>query len=161
MLLSGCGSVTQSTKLEPGFVPQKSYAVSVGEITNVSPPAPDDEKVDLDPTEALREAVLRRLLEQGISTIPVSGSAHYVLVSEIREYRPGDAGKRWLMPGYGSTILWVESELRDGHKKVAQLSNRRTVDAGGLYTAGAYESIFDDVATDIVEGLKTKLGVGH
>jgi hypothetical protein len=157
VLLSGCGSVAQSTKLEPGFVPTESYTVSIGEITNASPPIPDDEKLELDPVEALRGALVEKLTEREISTAPVPGIAQYLLLATIKEYRPGDAGKRWMMPGWGSTILWVESELREGDEKVAQLSHRRTVDAGGLYTAGAYKSIFGDVATDIANGLKEKL----
>lgn len=159
VLLSGCGSVAQSTRLEPGFVPTENYTVAIGEITNVSPPIPDDEKVELDPVQALRSALLEKLAEREISTTPVPGAAQYVLVSTIKEYRPGDAGKRWMMPGWGSTILWVESELLGGGNKVARLSNKRTVDAGGLYTAGAYKSIFGDVATDIADGLKKKLAV--
>ena len=47
--------------------------------------------------------------------------------------------------------------MREGDGKVAQLSNKRTVDAGGGYTAGAYERIFTDVADDIVTGLNEKL----
>ncbi len=81
----------------------------------------------------------------------------YVLIPEIREYRPGSAFKRWLLPGHGSTILWVESVLREGNKKIGKLSTRHTVDAGGAYTTGAYESIFGAVAEDIVADLKKKL----
>lgn len=157
LALSGCGSVTQSTKLEPGFVPATRFAVSVGEVTDASPPYPNDEKVDLDPVQTLRSQIEQKLVEHEVAAPPLPGAALYVLVSEIREYRPGSAFKRWLVPGYGSTVLWVESELRDGEKKVAQLHNKRTVDAGGAYTAGAYESIFSDLAEDIVKDLKSRL----
>jgi hypothetical protein len=160
-ILAGCGSVAQTTRLEPGFVPQKTFSVTVGDITSESPPVPDDEKVELDPLQALRTALTKKLAEHEIPSVPSSTGAQYVLVSTIREYRPGSAFKRWLMPGYGSTILWVESELREGDKKVAESSNKRTVDAGGAYTAGAYESIFADVAGDIVVGLKEKLAAGQ
>ena len=62
------------------------------------------------------------------------------------------------MPGYSSTVLWVESELRDGDKKVAELYSKRMVDEGGGYTAGAHESISTDVAEDIASYLKATLG---
>ncbi len=84
-----------------------------------------------------------------------------MLNSEIREYRPGSAFKRWLWPGYGSTILWVESVLREGHKMIGEISTRHTVDAGGAYTAGAYQSIFGAVAEDIVADLKKKLSASE
>ena len=60
------------------------------------------------------------------------------------------------MPGYGSTVLTVECALHDGAKKVATVNARRTVDAGGGYTVGAWKTIFGSVAEDIVADLKKK-----
>lgn len=156
-VLAGCGSAVQTTELAPGFVPAKTYSVSLGEITDVSPPYPEDEKVDLEPVQALKAGLTQKLAEHQVSMAPGSADAHYILAPEIREYRPGSAFKRWLLPGHGPTILSVESDLREGDASIAKISTRRTVDAGGAYTAGAYESIFDDVAEDIVVDLKAKL----
>lgn len=159
LLLVGCGSATHTAKFEPGFVPSGTSLVSIGEITNVSPPYPDDEKVELKPSLELLTQLKQKLQENGMLASSGSAGAVYVLTPEIREYRPGSAFKRWLMPGYGSTILWVESVLREGDKKVGKFSTRHTVDAGGMYTAGAYQSIFGAVAEAIITDLKKKLSV--
>ena len=156
-LLAGCGTSMHSAKFEPGFVPKETPVVSIGAITNVSPPYPDDEKVELNPSAKLRTQLRTKLQENRMFASSGSTGTIYVLTPEIREYRPGSAFKRWLLPGYGSTILWVESVLREGNKKVGEISTRHTVDAGGGYTTGAYESIFGAVAEDIVAELKKKL----
>ena len=158
-LLAACGTATHTAKFEPGFVPSETSVVSIGEITNVSPPYPDDEKVELKPADELRTQLKQKLQENGMLASSGSAGTVYVLTPEIREYRPGSAFKRWLWPGYGSTILWVESVLREGAKKIGKFSTRHTVDAGGAYTAGAYRSIFGAVAEAIVADLKKKLSV--
>ena len=160
-LLAGCGTAVHTAKFEPGFVPSETLLVSIGEITNVSPPYPDDEKVELNPLEELRTQLQQKLQEKGMLASSGSAGTTYVLNPEIREYRPGSAFKRWLWPGYGSTILWVESVLREGDKKIGEISTRHTVDAGGAYTAGAYQSIFGAVAEDIVADLKKKLSASE
>ncbi len=73
----------------------------------------------------------------------------------IIEYRKGDAFKRWLLPGYGSTVLVVEATLLDAEGNVdATAQANRSVDAGGGYTIGAWKEIFEDVAADLVADLK-------
>ena len=58
----------------------------------------------------------------------------------IIEYRKGDAFKRWLWPGYGSTVLVVEATLLDAEGNVdATAQANRSVDAGGGYTIGAWK----------------------
>lgn len=159
LLLAGCGSTTHTAEFDPGFVPSGTSVVSIGEITNVSPPYPDDEKVELKPSMELLTQLKQKLQENSMLASPGSAGTIYVLTPEIREYRPGSAFKRWLMPGHGSTILWVKSVLREGDKKIGEFSTRHTIDAGGMYTAGAYQSIFGAVAEAIVSDLKKKLSV--
>jgi hypothetical protein len=74
----------------------------------------------------------------------------------IIEYRKGDAFKRWLWPGYGSTVLVVEATLLDADGNVdATAQANRSVDAGGGYTVGAWKKIFEDVSADLVSDLKS------
>lgn len=84
-------------------------------------------------------------------------SRRLVLMSSIVEYEEGDAFKRWLLPGWGSTVLTVRGDLKDGERLVGSVDARRTVSAGGVYTIGAWKSIFGDVAKDIVGELRTKI----
>lgn len=160
ILLAGCGTATHTAKFDPGFVPGETPVVAIGEITDDSPPYPEDEKADLKATDELRAQLRQKLQENGLLALPGSAGTVYVLNPKIREYRPGSAFKRWLWPGYGSTILWVESVLKQGDKKIGELSTRHTVDAGGAYTAGAYRSIFNAVVEDLVADLKKKLSAG-
>jgi hypothetical protein len=160
LLLAGCGSSNLTSNLEPGFTPRANPLVAIGAITNVSPPFPEDEKVALDPLQELKTQLEAKLLENNMLAGSSGAGKNYVLVPEIKEYRPGSAFKRWLWPGYGSTILSVESVLQDGGDKVGEISTRRTIDAGGAYTAGAYQTIFSSVAEDIVADLKQKLSPG-
>jgi len=72
--------------------------------------------------------------------------------------KKGDAFQRWLWPGLGKTVLEVHCELQDGDRVVGRADAKRTVDAGGGYTIGAWKSIYNDVAADIVEDVSTQLG---
>ncbi|MGY8961911.1 MAG: DUF4410 domain-containing protein, partial [Alphaproteobacteria bacterium] len=132
--MASCGTSNLTSNLEPGFTPRAKPLVAIGEITNVSPPFPDDEKVALDPLQELKAQLEAKLKESNMLASADGRGKGYVLVPEIKEYRPGSAFKRWLWPGYGSTILSVDSALRDGDKKVGEISTRRTIDAGGAYT---------------------------
>jgi len=81
-----------------------------------------------------------------------------VLAADIVEYEAGDAFKRWLLPGWGATVLVVRGTLVDAEsRKVGSVEAKRTVEAGGGYTIGAWETIFRDVANDIVTRLGEQL----
>ena len=60
--------------------------------------------------------------------------------------------------GYGATELSVRCAVFKGDEKVGNVFARRTVEAGGLYTVGAWKGVFETVAEDLVEELKAKLG---
>ena len=105
----------------------------------------------------MRDELEAKLRASGLFAGSTGGKQPLVISVRIVDYEPGDAFKRWLMPGYGSTVLSVECELRDGSKKVATINARRTVDAGGGYTIGAWNTIFTTIAEDIVSSLKKKL----
>lgn len=75
----------------------------------------------------------------------------------ILGYEKGDAFKRWLMPGWGSTVLTVQCDLLDSGSKVGNLEAERTVDAGGAYTVGAWEKVFKQVALDVVLVIEEKI----
>jgi len=85
-----------------------------------------------------------------------------ILSLNITEYRPGNAFKRWLLPGYGATVLSVDGELKDAKDRsvVATISHRQGVYAGGAYSIGAWKYIFSTVATDIAKDLKVKIEEG-
>jgi hypothetical protein len=79
-----------------------------------------------------------------------------ILAAQILDYERGDAFKRWLLPGYGSTVLSVRGELTDtaDGRLVGSFEARRTVSIGGAYSAGAWRTIFGKVAADVADDLE-------
>ena len=59
---------------------------------------------------------------------------------------------------YKRQVLVIEATLLDAQGSVdATAQANRSVDAGGGYTVGAWEDIFDDVAADLVADLISKI----
>ena len=55
-----------------------------------------------------------------------------ILTADIVQYEKGDAFKRWLVPGWGATVLVVRGALYESdNRKVGSVDAKRTVDAGG------------------------------
>ena len=105
----------------------------------------------------LSDAMVNELTNE--SLLGQDGATNAVTMNvNIIEYRKGDAFKRWLWPGYGSTVLVVEATLLDAEGNVdATAQANRSVDAGGGYTTGAWKKIFEDVAADLVADLKATI----
>jgi uncharacterized protein DUF4410 len=156
LVLSGCGAVSHETSLLPNYVPEPGSRIEVGTVTNVTGQVPkvDDEVVNIE--QLLTDALDKKLRGEDLlwSAPP---SRKLVLISKIVEYEPGDAFKRWLLPGWGSTVVSVEGELRDANRLVGTVRARRTVSFGGGYTIGAWRTIFASIADDIVSELREKI----
>jgi hypothetical protein len=120
--------------------------VEVGEVGNVS-----GEQFEVDVASMLRNALSEALQEKHLVWLSPDQPHHLILTARIVDYEPGNALRRWLLPGWGSTVLAVDAELRDadGGALVGVLSDRRAVRFGGAYTIGAWKAIFDTVAADI------------
>lgn len=112
-----------------------------------------EEKIDLE--QALREAIDIQLQKENML------GGDYSLKTTIVHYEPGNAFKRWLMPGYGSTELITRTEVfnRDG-ELVAVVPTAGEVGFGGVFTIGAWKRVLDDVAVEIVNVLKKATGRG-
>lgn len=149
LFLVGCGTVEHSVRVEDQQAFGHDTRVIVGEIANKT-----GESFDIDIEGMLREAIVNELTRQTLLAPEGSRDAVTMNVSII-EYRKGDAFKRWLWPGYGSTVLVIEATLLDTEGNVdATAQANRSVDAGGGFTVGAWEEIFEDVAADLVSDLK-------
>jgi uncharacterized lipoprotein YajG len=126
------------------------------EVGEIHAPTPFVEGVD---TAALLGAALSTELgKRGILWAGQPGADRFTLASEIVHYEPGNAFKRWLLPGYGATVLTVRGSLTfaDGGAAGA-FEHGRGVYAGGLYSVGAWKSIFDQVAADIARDLDNRI----
>jgi hypothetical protein len=151
MALVGCGTANQTLKMDDSFKCPPEAKIEVGKVTN------ETGKVfeEIDIVTAFTKAITQKLEEQNLlfKDLP---SEKLVLDTKIVEYEPGNAFKRWLLPGYGSTILAVKCDLKlhPDQKSIGSLEARRTVDAGGGYTIGAWNTIVGQVADDVIKKLK-------
>lgn len=148
-ILAACGTAEHSVRVADQLAFRTDTTIAVGNVSNKT-----GETFDIDIEGMLRGSMVRALKKE--SLLGQQGAPGVVSMDvNIIEYRKGDAFKRWLWPGYGSTVLVVEATLLDSNGNVdATAQANRSVDAGGGYTIGAWEKIFDDVADDLVSDLK-------
>jgi hypothetical protein len=148
----GCGTVEHKVSLENGYRVQPGTKVVVGPVQNKT-----GQSFDIDVDKMLADALTQRLKDEDLYWTS-DPAPKLTLSADIVQYAKGDAFKRWLMPGYGSTALVVHATLTDANNhEVGAVDAKRTVDAGGGYTIGAWESIFRDVAADVVTDLKKQV----
>lgn len=123
----------------------------------------EKEEHKVDATKMLWTALEKSLREKDLLWAESSKQNYYAISVQILDYDMGSAFKRWLMPGYGSTVLDVHTDVIDVDtgQKVSELEHRQTVAGGGLYSVGAWERIFNTAAKDIATDIERKYsGVG-
>lgn len=148
LLMPGCGTVEHKVALDQRYSVLPGTKVELGPVKNQT-----GQSFDIDVEKMLADAFIQALKERNLQW--TEGTApKLVLTADIVEYSKGDAFKRWLMPGWGSTVLVVRGALYDAdNRKVGSVDAKRTVDAGGGYTIGAWETIFRNVADDVISKL--------
>ncbi|MDH3280585.1 MAG: DUF4410 domain-containing protein [Gammaproteobacteria bacterium] len=149
--LAACGTVRHEAQLESGYVPPALARVELGDVSNAT-----GNSYDIDIETMLADALMERLAKENLLAT-TSDSEPLTLRVEIVEYAKGSATLRWLAPGAGKTVLEVRCELLDGEKIIGSADARRSVAWGGAYSAGAWKSIFRDVADDVVKDVATRL----
>ena len=144
----GCGTVEHKVSLEQGYRVQPGTKVDLGPVTNKT-----GQNFDINVEQMLKNALIKSLTDRNVYWTS-DPAPKLILTTDIVEYSKGDAFKRWLMPGWGSTALVVRATLTDtNNRNVGAVDAKRTVDAGGGYTIGAWQTIFRDLAEDIVTEL--------
>ncbi len=148
---SGCGSAHHSLDFQNNYVLKADAKVEVGPVTNET-----GEKFDIDIEKMLATSLADKLRDEKLLWEGAEGSK-LTTNCKVLEYKKGDAFKRWLMPGWGSTILTIKCDMMDSDNVVGIINAKRTVDAGGAYTIGAWQQVFGQVALDIVQDIKSQL----
>jgi hypothetical protein len=148
---SGCGTAHHALDFQNNYMPKADAKIEVGPVKNET-----GENFDIDIEKMLAAALadtLRReeLFWEGKEASKLTSNC------KILEYKKGDAFKRWLMPGWGSTVLSVKCDLLDGNVIVGIINARRTVDGGGAYTVGAWEKVFGQLSGDIVMDVQSHI----
>jgi hypothetical protein len=142
--LSGCST---NVTVDDGFTVDKTLPFEVGVIENSSGVNPDGHES----VELMKSALDKAIAE---SQLPV-GSEGYTVDVLITDYIPGNAFKRWLVMGWGTTKLTVKFKLID-EDNVNEIEVSRSISAGGAFTIGAWQTVFKDVADSVVEEIKTR-----
>jgi uncharacterized lipoprotein YajG len=157
VMTAGCVTRQTPTRIETPGLPRPGAKVTLIEVGNAT-----GQTFEVDVESLLRESMKEELIKQGISANGSSTASCLRLSLEITEYRPGSAFKRWVVPGYGATVLGVRGELLEpvSGTRIASVTHQRTISAGGLYTIGAWQYIFGWVARDIAKDLKVRIEKG-
>jgi len=118
----------------------------------------EKEEYKVDAAKMMWTALEESLREKDLLWTESSKQNYYAISVQILDYDMGSAFKRWLIPGYGSTVLGVHTDVIDVDtgQKVSELEHRKTVAGGGLYSVGAWKTIFNTVATDIATDIERK-----
>ncbi len=148
LLVAGCGTVEHKVALDQQYSVLPGTKVVLGPVKNQT-----GQSFDIDIEKMLADAFNQALKERNLQWL--GGSVpKLMLTADIVEYSKGDAFKRWLMPGWGSTVLVVRGALYESDsRKVGSVDAKRSVDFGGGYTIGAWETIFRDIANDVISKL--------
>lgn len=151
LTLIGCGSVEHKLDIHSGFTPIVATKIEVGKVTNET-----GQTFDINVEQMLIDALAKKLGDENLLWTG-QGDEKLILSSKIIEYEKGNAFKRWLLPGWGSTVIAVHADFKKGDQLVGSEQARRTVSIGGGYTIGAWRTIFNSIAEDIVDDLREKI----
>lgn len=153
LLLAACA--TTDTDIFPSDpVVRPGARIELGAVT-VAP----EKSYEVDAAGMMRSAMQSALAERGIAWQDEPDSERFVLNLTVQDYEPGSAFQRWLLPGLGTTILHVTGELIDlsTGKRAGEVDHERGIYAGGAYTIGGWEKIFQTVANDIATELDNRI----
>ena len=153
LTLSGCAPPTSGTGPGRMLALEPDYTYKIEKIDMA-----ETKEQEVDAKELLRSALEKALRDKDLLWGVSSGEKYYTISIRIIDYEMGNAFKRWLLPTYGSTILSVHTDINDPKKNevVTYMEHKQTIAAGGLYSAGAWKYVFDNVANDIVIDLERK-----
>ena len=105
MFFTGC-TTKHSITLNDKYTPKANTKISVGNIANKT-----SETFELNIEQMTRDAFAKKLAKDDLLWIQ-DNNPKITLNVGILEYAEGNAFKRWVMPGWGATILTIEADLK-------------------------------------------------
>ncbi|MGD2186420.1 MAG: DUF1566 domain-containing protein [Desulfobacterales bacterium] len=148
----GCANVQHQATFNKNYLPKEDVRIKVAKVVNDT-----GYKFDVDIERLLTNTLEEQLMEENLLNLGKT-EPNLFMESRIIGYRKGSAFKRWMMPGWGATELAIRCDLKDGNNNlVGTAMSSREIVAGGLYTIGAWETIFNDVANDVAGDLKDQI----
>ena len=152
----GCGGKTrhQEVREEALFALPAGAKIKVEDVVNDTGQVSSVDMIGL-----FWVALENALKEENLLWIQRSDGNPLNLEAHILEYEEGHALQRWLMPGFGSTVLHARVDLRNGSETLGSFEAHQTVSLGdGFTTIRGWEKVFAGAAKDIVEQIKLKAG---
>ena len=148
----GCANVQHQASFNKNYLPKEDVCIKVAKAVNDT-----GYTFDIDIEQMLANTLEEQLMEEDLLCLRKEES-NLFMETRIIDYKKGSAFKRWMMPGWGATELSIRCELKDDKNNlVGSAMSSREIVAGGLYTIGAWETIFKDVANDVAEDLKDQI----
>ena len=145
-LFIGC-STKSSLVLKEGYKFGNNPKISIDKITN------NTSKVyEHNIEEFMKEALFEELKNNEL--LVLNNESKIDLQVSILEYEEGNAFKRWILPGWGATVLKIEAILKENGDVIATSKIDSNIPAGGGYTIGAWKYIYTDVAKKLVSDIK-------
>jgi hypothetical protein len=152
VFLGGCANVQHQASFTKNYLPEEDVRIKVAEVVNDT-----GFNFDIDIEKMLSDNLEEQLNEENLLCLGEL-EPNLFLKSRIIGYKKGSAFKRWMMPGWGATELSIHCDLKDGKNNlVGSAAASREIVAGGLYTVGAWETIFKEVANDVAEDLRNQI----
>lgn len=159
LTLTACGTKRhdmQFTAAEQAIPATAKYRVQPAEDKSGFVFDKGEDSVDL--KAAMKDALVAKLKEEGLYAEDLQNA--FAIKSTVKNYEPGNAFSRWLMPGMGSTVIEVSSDVTNpAGDAIGTIRTKNSIDAGGGYTIGAWEYIFEHAASEIVAELKESMGL--
>jgi len=154
LITAGCGTTKHYARFEDNIYLKHYKSIEVYPCENVANVNPG-----FDVTELITQNIITLLQEKGFYVVNTPGENDLALKTKLLEYKRGNAFKRWLLPGWGSTVCSVEAELFDQTtgELLGKINSRRTISFGGAYSIGAWQTILKSVAKDIVNEIEKKI----
>jgi hypothetical protein len=148
----GCGTARHSAKLEYGVALRSDARIKVVDVSNDSKNLPDVDMIGL-----LWDSLKEQLHKESLLWTQDAGGTPLLMEAHITKYSKGDDIQRWLLPGFGSTVLSVRCEVKDGDLLIASVEVKRSIAYGDGIEFRAWKKIFARVAEDAVREIRSKL----
>jgi len=152
-VVAGCATAEKQTFSSDPIV-RPGAQIELGMVS-----IPPGKTYEIDAATLMRTALEKSLAERGIGWKGEADADRFVLDVLVDDYEPGNAFKRWLAPGFGSTIVHVSGKLTDRStgEVAGELDYEQGVHWGGAYSIGAWATIFQTVADDITKELENRI----
>ena len=156
LLIGGCTSTKPVVRMEKNVSLTKYKMFEVPPVSNET-----GKTFEFDVANELTQQIKLLLNEKGYTINNENEIQDNILTitNSLIVYEPGNAVKRWLLPGAGATKTIVKTSLIDkkSGEIIGEMLTTKQISGGGLYSVGADKSILKTVAEGIINGIEKNI----